>query len=95
MNYFELAENLAFGGQPNREDMESLARRGIKTLVNLRLADEGESELPPDAEEKAARELGMDFVHIPVSVSTMNDALSKEIGETIRGARKGGPVFVH
>ena len=46
--------------------MEALAKKGIKTVVNLRLADEGEAELPPKAEEAAARELGMNFAHIPV-----------------------------
>ena len=95
MNYFDLAENLAFGGQPNREDMEALAKKGIKTVVNLRLADEGEAELPPEAEAAAARELGMNFAHIPVGAETMNDALAGKIHETLAEARKEGPVFVH
>ena len=95
MDYFELAENLVFGSQPGRKDMESLANKGIKTLVNLRFADEEEPELPPDAEREAARELGMDFVNIPVNAATMNDALSGQIHEALREARKDGPVYVH
>lgn len=95
MNYFDLAENLAFGGQPDREDLASLAKRGVRTVVNLRLTDEGEAELPPEAEEAAARELGMNFAHIPVGVDTMNDGLASKIHETLAQARKEGPVFVH
>lgn len=74
--------------------MEALAKKGIKTVVNLRLADEGEAELPPEA-EAAARELGMNFAHIPVGAETMNDALAGKIHETLAEARKEGPVFVH
>lgn len=95
MEYFELAENLVFGRQPGRKDMESLAGKGIRTLINLRFADEEESELPPDAEREAAQELGMNFVNIPVNAATMNDALSGQIHEALREARKDGPVYVH
>ena len=95
MHYFELAENLAFGSQPGRKDMESLANKGIITLVNLRFADEEEPELPPEAERIAAQELGMNFVHIPVSAANMDDPLSGEIHEALHEARKDGPVFVH
>ena len=84
MHYFELAENLAFGSQPGRKDLESLANKGIITLVNLRFADEEEPELPPEAERIAAQELGMNFVHIPVSAANMDDALSGEIHEALR-----------
>ena len=95
MNYFELTETLAFGSQPGRKDMESLANKGIKTLVNLRFADEEEPELPPEEERKAAEDLEMNFVHIPVNATNMDDALSGEIHEALREARKDGPVFVH
>ena len=89
MDYFELADNLAFGSQPSRKDMETLANKGIKTLVNLRSADEEEPE------RKAAQQLGMNFVNIPVNAATMNDVLSGRIHKALRKARKDGPVYVH
>lgn len=95
MEYIELAENLVFGSQPGRKDLKHLADKGIKTLVNLRFADEEEPELPPDVEREAAQELGMDFVNIPVSAATMNDALSGQIHEALREAKKDGLVYVH
>lgn len=95
MDYFELAENLVFGSQPGRKDMEHLADKGINTMVNLRFADEEEPELTPEAERKAAQDLGMNFVNIPVNASTMNDALAGKIHEALREARKDGPVYVH
>ena len=90
-----MAENLVFGSQPGRKDLKHLADKGIKTLVNLRFADEEEPELPPDVEREAAQELGMDFVNIPVSAATMNDALSGQIHEALREAKKDGLVYVH
>lgn len=95
MDYIELAENLVFGSQPGRKDLEHLADKGIKTLVNLRFADEEEPELPPDAEREAARELGMDFVNIPVNAANVNDELAGEVHEALREAKKDGPVYVH
>jgi len=95
MEYFELAENLVFGRQPGRKDMQTLADQGIRTLVNVRMADEEEPELPPDAEREAAHELGMNFVHIPVNAANIGDELSGEIHQKLREARKDGPVYVH
>lgn len=95
MEYFDLAENLVFGSQPGRKDMESLADKGIKTLVNLRFADEEEPELPPESEREAAQELGMNFVNIPVNAANISDELSAEIHQKLGEARKDGPVYVH
>ncbi|MDE0330474.1 MAG: sulfur transferase domain-containing protein [Nitrospinae bacterium] len=95
MDSFNLAENLVFGSQPGRKDMERLADVGIKTVVNLRFADEEEPELPPDAERESAQELGMNFVHIPVSAANISDELSGEIHQKLSEARKDGPVYVH
>ena len=95
MEYFELAENLVFGRQPGRKDMQTLAAQGIRTLVNVRMADEEEPELPPDAEREAAHELGINFVHIPVNAANMSDELSGEIHQKLSEARKDGPVYVH
>ncbi len=95
MGYFELAENLVFGSQPGKTDMKILADKGIKFVVNVRSADEEELELPLDAERKAACELGMNFVHIPVNADSINEELSTEIHQTLHKARKDGLVYVH
>ncbi len=95
MDYIELADNLVFGSQPGRKDMESLANKGIKTLVNVRSADEEEPDLPPDAEREAAHELGMNFLHIPATADNISDELSAEIHQKLSEARKDGLVYVH
>lgn len=52
--------NIYLAGQPQQDDLEAMAERGIKTVVSLRKADE------MDWDEAAAVEAaGMNFVRIP------------------------------
>ena len=55
--FFMVADGLFRGGQPTDEGFELLKKRGIKTVVNLRLEhDEG----------KIVENLGMNYVQIPL-----------------------------
>ena len=55
--FLMLADGLFRGGQPTAKGFELLKRRGIKTVVNLRMEhDEG----------KIVEKLGMNYVHISV-----------------------------
>jgi protein tyrosine phosphatase (PTP) superfamily phosphohydrolase (DUF442 family) len=50
------------GGQPDRLGFEYLKKSGIKTVINLR-TDNGE--------EAIVKELGMNYIHIPVSLKSL------------------------
>jgi len=52
------------GGQPTAEDLEKLAERGYKTVVNLRLPSE-DTGLGDEAER--VRRLGMRYVALPIA----------------------------
>lgn len=54
-----IAAGLYRGGQPGREGFEYLKKYGIKTVINLRTEND---------EEPIVKELGMNYVHIPISI---------------------------
>jgi uncharacterized protein (TIGR01244 family) len=55
---------LLTGGQVTFEHLEQAAREGYRTVINLRPLDEPEQ---PAGEAERVRELGMEYVHIPVA----------------------------
>jgi protein tyrosine/serine phosphatase len=54
-----IADGIYRGGQPGREGFEYLKKKGIKTIINLRMEN---------GEESVVKELGMNYVHIPISL---------------------------
>jgi len=55
-----IAAGLYRGGQPGHDGFEFLKTNGIKTVINLR----GEND-----EEVIVKKLGMNYVHIPMSIA--------------------------
>jgi len=53
-----IVDGLYRGGQPERPGFEYLKNSGIKTIINLRIEND---------EESMVRELGMNYVHIPIN----------------------------
>jgi hypothetical protein len=58
LNFAEVTPNLYRGAQPERGGLESLAKMGINTVIDLRLTG-------TDKEGADAKTLGMDFVALP------------------------------
>jgi uncharacterized protein (TIGR01244 family) len=85
------APSVLTGGQPTRAQLEEAAGAGYKTVVNLRtLSEDGAWD-----EREFVTQLGMRFVHLPVSgardVNRKNAAALREI---LRDA-EAQPVLVH
>lgn len=57
-NFAEVTPRLYRGAQPERGGLESLAKMGINTVVDVRLTG-------ADKEGKEAKKLGMDFIALP------------------------------
>ena len=78
------------GGQPTKDGIQWLARLGVKTIINLREADEDSR-----AEEFWAREAGLRYVNFPM------EGRGRPTNETVNAvlasieARAGQPVFLH
>ena len=79
------------GGQPSDSGFEDLARRGIKTIVDLRdIGEHSQAE-----EQKVVTDLGMRYVSIPMrGMSTPKDDQVAAVLALLNDTT-GGPVFVH
>jgi uncharacterized protein (TIGR01244 family) len=95
MEYREMSERLSFGGQPSADELHELARKGVKTVVNVR--DPGEEVVHmTTAEEKALVEsLGMTYVNVPLTAQTIAEDTAAQVKRAIADAKNTGPVFVH
>lgn len=87
-NMHEPGDQIIASAQPDDGDLEAMAERGVELIVNLREDDE---EGFVDASERA-RELGIEYVHIPVhpqegltdeNVDKLDEALAGVDGESV------------
>jgi uncharacterized protein (TIGR01244 family) len=86
-------DQVVSGGQPTEDNLEQAKEQGVKVVVNLRT--EGE-KAEFDFEEKAATDLGMKYVNIPVNGRTgdgLTEENAKKLGEILAAADK--PVLLH
>jgi tyrosine-protein phosphatase SIW14 len=89
-NFHKVDEQLYRGAQPTTQGFQSLAKMGIKTVVDLREAD-GRSK----AERAAVTAAGMKYINIPLNgLAAPSDAEVKRVLEIFRD-HGAGPVFVH
>lgn len=89
----QINEQVTVGGQPSEGDLKKLAADGFKTIVNLRTEGEEDQSLSPAAEGEKVRELGMEYVHFPVSRDAMSPELEDEFRQRLPSFTP--PVFVH
>src|SRR5262249_39015487 len=78
------------GGQPSLDHLRRLKEAGIGIVLDLR----DPMEPRPFDEPALVRELGMEYVNVPVTASTLTDATLDRIIATLRGA-DARPVFCH
>lgn len=78
------------GAQPTEEGIKELARRGVKTIIDLRDADERAR-----LEEGWARNAGIKFINVPLNNwFAPKDSEIKRILELIDSSQNQ-PIFVH
>src|SRR4029077_20273171 len=71
-NFRALDDTLLTAGQPNEEQLADAARQGVKAVINLALHDDPRYSLRDEA--GSVRELGMDYIHIPVQFTAPTEA---------------------
>lgn len=86
------ADKVFISGQPNKETLEALSKKGVKTVINLR-RDEEMSKVDFD-EKSVAESLGMTYVRVPMSTSLPKEDGVKTILDTL-GKSKESPVLLH
>ncbi len=84
-------EGVLTGGQPTLADLETLAERGYRTVVNLRTT----SETGQEGEIEKIAALGMDYVAVPIAGT---DDLTPENARalaTLLGDPNRRPLLLH
>jgi protein tyrosine/serine phosphatase len=78
------------GAQPTEQGVKELARRGVKTIINLRDADEN-----AETEKKWAETEGIKFYNIPFD--NWLGPRDKKVEDVLKLINVGGnqPVFIH
>lgn len=86
-------QKFSIGSQPSEHELGQLAGQGFKSIINLRVPNEDSEQLPPEEEGSQARELGMEYLHIPIA----GQQIRPEQADMFRTAAASlpGPMFVH
>lgn len=80
-------------GQPSEAGLRWAAAQGARVVITLRTLEEIGQEVGYD-EEGLARELGLTFVHVPVTApDKITEAQAAEVRAAL--ATAGGPVLLH
>ncbi len=95
MDIYDASKGVFFGTQPTPEDLKNLAAKGVKTIVNLRLPEEDQPELPLDRAEAEAEAAGLMYLHVPISSQNFTDEAVAEVTGALRNANADGSAFVY
>ncbi len=88
-NFGRVNERLYRGAQPDQMGMETLARMGIKTIINLRMPD----DVWP-TEEAKARAMGITYTNVPMS--GWRRPTDEQIAKVLLLVETAAsPVFIH
>jgi len=90
-NFWKVNHQVYRGAQPTEEGFQSLAKLGIRTVIDLR----PESEHSRGGEERIVEAAGMKYVSLPMEgmAKPTNEQVSRVIG--ILDDPAAGPVFLH
>ncbi|MBI5173734.1 MAG: tyrosine-protein phosphatase [Candidatus Melainabacteria bacterium] len=88
-NFDLVSDKLWRGAAPGKKGMQLLAKSGVKTVLDLRMPGLG-----PILEENQARDLGINYVHMPL---TFNKPSMDKVAQFINIVESpiNQPVFIH
>lgn len=89
-NFHKVNDGLYRGGQPSREGFYSLAKLGIRTVIDLRIPDGAANH-----EKTVVESLGMRYVHIPLHGGELPTPGDIDHAFSILCDASQWPVFVH
>src|SRR3972149_10152815 len=88
-NYTRPDHEIAFAGQPPEEVFAKLKEGGFHTILSLRHAEEISFD-----EKKAVEDLGMTFVNIPITNSTITDDKVEQFSRVVSDP-ENKPLLIH
>jgi protein tyrosine/serine phosphatase len=92
LNFHEVHPYLYRGGAPDEASLKKLKEKGVQTIIDLRAPSE--MKVP---EKKLVKELGMNYINLPMASQAPTKAQLKTFDDEVEKAQKkeSGPVFVH
>jgi uncharacterized protein (TIGR01244 family) len=88
-----LAPGLDVAGRLDRVDIEALARKGVRTIINNRPDGEDPGQLPAAEAKKVAQAHGIAYHHIPITAASLTRGDVDAFAAALRSA--AGPVVAH
>jgi uncharacterized protein (TIGR01244 family) len=89
----DLAPGVSAAGKLDRADIDALAQKGVRTIVNNRPDGEDPGQLPAAEARQAAEAHGIAYHHIPVTAATLTRADVDAFAAVLAGAPQ--PVVIH
>jgi uncharacterized protein (TIGR01244 family) len=91
-HFLKVNDQVYRGAQPSQEGWASLAKMGVKIVIDLR-RDGEDGEHSTGGESKAVQAAGMRYVHMPMNGVVAPD--STQVAQIMTLLNSGEPVFVH
>lgn len=91
-NFAKLESTIACGGATTPEGVAELKKLGYNSIINLREASETGANV--EAAAAAAKEAGINYVHLPMNGQSPDPAVADKFLEAVQ-APANQPVFVH
>jgi uncharacterized protein (TIGR01244 family) len=91
-NFARLETTVACAGATSAESVPEIAKMGFKAIFNLRLASEPGADIA--AEEAAAKDAGIHYVHVPFTPKSPDVASVDKFLTAIRDPGNN-PAFIH
>jgi uncharacterized protein (TIGR01244 family) len=91
-NFSRLESTIACAGATTPAGVGEVKKLGYKTIINLRQASEPGADV--EAEQAAAKDAGIKYVHLPVNGASPDPAIVEQFIDAV-GDPANQPVFVH
>lgn len=92
MNFAQVETTVACTGAIKPTSVAGIKKMGFASIINLRVATETGADI--DAEAAAAKDAGINFIHIPFAGASPDPAVADRFLETIQTAGNQ-PAFIH
>lgn len=92
-NRMQFNEQLTVGPQPSEDELKSLRSEGFKSIINFRTDGEDEQPMSPKSEGEKVEALGLNYLHVPVSMDAIDESKVDRFREQYESLPK--PVFAH
>lgn len=93
MNKIKINDRFSVGGQPTKEELQTLKDEGYKSIINLREDNETDQPISTEVEGKIAKELGLEYLNVPCNAKSMKNEQFDKIRKAFETMPK--PIYVH